>query len=96
MGLLDFFKRKPESPAEEQALENLDEATRDVAWSAFGKEEDREHSRNIGPLTAFDLMRPPVKLHHVPGDPVPEPLDDPDPAGSGSLRETLDESDEHS
>jgi hypothetical protein len=31
-----------ESPDEEQPLENLDEATRNVAWDEFDKEVDRE------------------------------------------------------
>ncbi|HZT93887.1 MAG TPA: hypothetical protein VE985_05370 [Gaiellaceae bacterium] len=31
-----------ESPEEDQALENLDEATRDAAWDELDKEADRE------------------------------------------------------
>jgi len=38
--LFDFFRRKPETAAEHQALANLDEATRQVAWEEFEPVDD--------------------------------------------------------
>jgi hypothetical protein len=95
MKRFSIFKRKPESPAEQQALANLDEETRDVAWSEFDKEVEREQGGgSFGPLTFAFPRKAPVPFHHVPGDPVPEPVDDPDPADSRSLRDVLHEKDE--
>lgn len=97
MRLFEIFKRKPESPAEEQALANLDEATREVGWQEFEKEEEREQGGGeVGPLSLLPPRTPPVAFRHVPGDPVPEPVDDPDPADSRSLRDVLDEDDNRS
>ena len=84
---LRFLKPKPESPAEKTALERLDEETREAAWAEEDKETEREHSGEFGPLTVHDRSVKPAPLHHVPGDPVPEPVDDPDSAGGPSMHE---------
>ena len=78
--LFDFFRRKPETAAEHQALANLDEATRQVAWEECDTEKEREQGGgSFGPLTPTVPRDPPVPFHHVEGDSVPEPVDDPDP-----------------
>lgn len=87
MRLFDIFKRKPESPAEKQALENLDEATREVSAAELEKEAER------GDLFPLMPQTPGEPLEHVPGDPVPEPVDDPDPSDRRGLRDVLDEDD---
>ena len=53
------------------------------------KEADREHSLGggVGPLS-FGPGHP-VQLHRVPGDVVPEPVDDPDPGGGESMRDVM-------
>ena len=95
MRLFDLFKRKPESPAEEQALANLDEVTRDVSWDELDKEEEREQGGGeIGVLTPALHQTPPVRFHDVTGDPVPEPVDDTDPADRRGLDDVLHEDDE--
>jgi hypothetical protein len=72
------FKRKPESAAEKQALANLDATTFEVANDEMEKEKEREQAgKGFGPHA---LGRTDVPFHDVPGDPVPEPVDDPDPA----------------
>src|SRR5436305_7032531 len=93
----------PESPEEKEALEKLDEATRDVAWQEEQKEADREVSTMpmLGPslggpfglfrlrqLRRFGRFRP---FRRVKGDPVREPVDDPDPADRRGLRDVLDD-----
>lgn len=89
-----LFSRKPESPAEKQALSNLDEATRQVAWAEEEEEGEREKLPGFfGPLTFVRWFRR-VPFRHVPGDPVPEPVDDPDPADSRSLSAVLHEHDD--
>ena len=83
-----------ESPKEKQALEKLDEATRGVAWDEFDKEKDRElhaprrwwRGPRFGGLW-FSARRP--RLHRVKGDPVYEPVDDPDPGDERGLRDVL-------
>lgn len=91
MSRFSIFKRKPESPAEKQALANLDEVTREVAGQEGLKEEEREAAGlGLGPFM-FSPDVPRVPFHHVPGDPVPEPVDDPDPASPGGLRDALRE-----
>lgn len=89
MKLLSLFRRKPESAAEKQALANLDEATQEVAWTEGEKEAEREAAtREAGPHM---FGHTDVAFHEVPGDPVPEPVDDPDPADDRSLRDVLHE-----
>jgi hypothetical protein len=89
----------PESPEEKEALAKLDEETRDVAWDEFDKEADRELSvplvgggltlRGPGPLGwFFGRLRP---FRWKKGDPVPEPVDDPDPTDERGLRDVLDD-----
>jgi hypothetical protein len=86
----------PESPQEKEALEKLDEATREVAWDEFDKEADREVSagRLSGSwLGRFGRLRP---FHRVKGDPEPEPVDDEDPGDEHGLRDALHVDDEKS
>jgi hypothetical protein len=77
-----------ESPEENQALDKLDEQTREVAWDEFDKEADRE--LNTGgwwrrrPLARFG--RPRI-FRRIKGDPLPEPVDDEDPGDERGLRE---------
>lgn len=86
-----------ESPEEKQALEKLDEETREVAWGEFDKEADRE--LNTGgwwrwrPLARFGRPRP---FRPVKGDPLLEPVDDADPGDEHGLREALHGDDEKS
>jgi hypothetical protein len=81
-----------ESPEEKEALEKLDEVTRQVAWQEERKEEDREVSapwmfRSFNPAGwLFGRYRP---FRRVKGDPLPEPVDDEDPADEHGLRESL-------
>jgi hypothetical protein len=84
-----------ESPEEKEALEKLDEETREVSWGEFQKEADREVS--TGPLFGsrrlgwrFGLFRP---FRRAKGDPVPEPVDDEDPADDRSMRDVMHEDD---
>jgi hypothetical protein len=81
-----------ESPDEKEALEKLDEATREVAAAEFQKEADREvntpwlwGSRRLGWMFGrFRLFRPPTWRN-----PVPEPLDDEDPGGGRSMHDVM-------
>jgi hypothetical protein len=84
-----------ESPEEKEALAKLDEATREVAWQEEQKEADRELSTSFslrfgmavpGPLALFGRFRP---FRWKKGDPVPEPVDDPDPNDERGLRDAL-------
>jgi hypothetical protein len=83
-----------ETPEEKEALEKLDEATREVAWQEEQKEADRELSTatlfstlfSVRPLGRFGRFRP---FRRIKGDPVREPVDDPDPVGRQGLRDTL-------
>jgi hypothetical protein len=83
-----------ETPQEKEALERLDAATRDVAWQEEQKEADRE--LNTGgwwswrPLVRFG--RPGI-VRRVKGDPVREPVDDPDPGDEHGLRDALRDGD---
>jgi hypothetical protein len=84
------FKRKQESPQEIAAEKKLDEATREVAWDEFGKEAVREQQGGFfGPLKLSFRREKPDPLHHVEGDPVPEPVDDSDPGDERGLRDAL-------
>ena len=84
-------------PDEKQALEKLDEQTREVAWDEFDKEADRE--LNTGgwwsrhPLARFGR---PGLFRRVKGDPLPEPADDEDPGDEHGLRDALRDGDEKS
>lgn len=82
-----------ESPEEKQALENLDEATREVAWGEFDKEADRELNTGwgFGRLARFGRR---LGFRRVKGDPVREPVDDKDPGDERGLRDVLHEGDE--
>jgi hypothetical protein len=86
---MSLFKRKPESPQEIAAEKRLDEGTREVASQELGKEVSREKSGFLGPLTyAFRRARPSA-LRRVSGDPVPEPVENPDPGSEEGLRDAL-------
>ncbi len=88
-----------ESPEEQQALEKLDEATRNVAWDEFDKEADRERSQSPwrpfrsfpGPMGWLGRRR---RFQRVTADPVPEPVDDEDPGDERGLRDVLRDADE--
>ncbi|HET8895055.1 MAG TPA: hypothetical protein VFM96_13255 [Gaiellaceae bacterium] len=82
----------PESPEEIAAERKLDGATREVASQELDKEVTREKSGFFGPLT-FWFRGFPKPLRWVRGDPVPEPLDDPDPTSEEGLRDALHEHD---
>jgi hypothetical protein len=47
MKLLSLFKRKPESPAEKQALANLDAVTGEVAWGEADNVPEPEDDRSL-------------------------------------------------
>jgi hypothetical protein len=87
-----LFKSKPESPAELEAEQTLDEATRSVGWDEFEKEGEREREFPLrgffGPLTFFGRFRR-KQFHHVAGDAVPEPVDDPDAGDEQGLRDAF-------
>jgi hypothetical protein len=87
---MSLFKRKPESPQEIAAEERLDEVTREVASQELDKEGSRETRGFFGPLTLWFRARPRA-LRWVRGDPVPEPVDDPDPGNEEGLRDVLHE-----
>ena len=94
------FKRKPESPQEIAAEGRLDEATREVAFEELDKEAVREQQGGfLGPLTFAFRREKPDPLQRVKGDPVPEPVNDPDPGdehGLRGLRDALRGNDEQS
>ena len=91
---MSFLRRHPESPAEKQALANLDAATFDVAREELEKEGEREKAKlGFGPLLFTRWFRR-VPFHRVPGDPVPEPVDDLDPADMRPLHDVLHEHDD--
>lgn len=84
-----------ESPEEKEALEKLDEATREVAAQELQKEADRELSapglfgpRRLGWM--FGRFRP---FRWKKGDPVPEPVDDEDPSDDRSMHDVMHEDD---
>jgi hypothetical protein len=87
---MSLFKRTPESPQEIAAEAKLDEVTREVAFEELDKEGSRERSGLFGPLLLWFSARPRA-LRWVRGDPVPEPVDDPDPGSEEGLRDVLDE-----
>jgi hypothetical protein len=86
-----------ESPEEKQALEKLDEESREVAWGEFDKEADRELNTQgviagfMGGLARFGRPR---LFRRVEGDPEPEPVDDEDPGDEHGLRDALHGADE--
>ena len=87
-----------ESPEEKQALEKLDEETRDVGWEEFDKEADRELNTGWSwfgrlPLALFGRPR---LFRRVKGDPVREPVDDEDRGDEQGLRDALRDGDEKS
>ena len=49
----------------------------------------REQQGFLGPFTPALKRERRVALHEVEGDPVPEPVDDPDPVSPGGLRDVL-------
>lgn len=79
-----------DSPEEEEALEKLDEGTREVAWGEFQKEADREFDTwswlSWGQLARFGRPR---LFRRVKGDPELEPVDDEDPGDEHGLREAM-------
>lgn len=80
----------PESPEEKAALEKLDQATREVAAEELQKEADREATAgwwNWGSLKWLGRVR---VFRRVKGDPVLEPVHDPDPGDERGLRDVLD------
>ena len=78
-----------ESPEEKEALEKLDEETREVAGEEFQKEADRELRTGLmGPDFWLGHFR---KFRWKKGDPVPEPVDDEDPGDEHGLRDALRE-----
>jgi hypothetical protein len=84
------FKRKQESPREIAAEKKLDEVTREVAWDEFGKEAVREQQGGFfGPSKLSFRREKPDPLRHVKGDPIREPVDDPDPGDERGLRDAL-------
>jgi len=89
------FRSKPESPEEKEALAKLDQATREVASDELQKEADRELSTRFTPALGYNRggalfwmgrFRP---FRWKKGDPVPEPLDDEDPAGGPSMHDVM-------
>jgi hypothetical protein len=88
----DRFKPKPETPAVKQALANLDEVSREVAWGEEDREFDREHG--IIPAVDPDPAGGPSMRDVMHGAHVPEPVADPDPASPGGLRDALQEGEE--
>jgi hypothetical protein len=64
--------------------------TREVAWDEFGKEAVREQQGGFfGPSKLSFRGEKPDPLRHVKGDPVREPVDDPDPGDERGLRDAL-------
>ena len=92
-----FKKREPESPEEKEALAKLDEVTREVASEELQKEADREVSTPLNPGFGAGLGAPgvdavlghPRPFHMEKGDPVPEPVDDEDPAAGPSMHDVM-------
>ena len=97
----------PESPEEIAAEQKLDEATREVAAQELDKETARTRGPfpggRISPyfsrLAAFSpltSLKPRYRyggFRRVKGDPLPEPVDDPDPIDEHGLRDALHEHD---
>jgi hypothetical protein len=92
--LSGIFRRKPESPPEAEALDNLDRETREVASQELDKEAEREQGHLWQPIGALDAGSKPAPLQQVEGDPVLEPVDDPDPSDEHGLRDALHQHDE--
>lgn len=74
-----FKKRKPESPEEKQALENLDEATREVAGAEMEKGALRTALLSPGHLGPAGTDQAADVLVHG----------DPDPAGDPSMQDVM-------
>jgi hypothetical protein len=80
-----------ESPEEKQALENLDEATREVAWEEYDKDSGRKFAARLvgwGRLGRWNLPGL-ARFTRKKGDPVPEPVNEPDPGDEHGLRDAL-------
>jgi hypothetical protein len=81
-----------ESPEEQQALEKLDEATREVAWDEEYKEADREFNTRgfiAGFMGGLARWGRPRRFRRVPGDPELEPVNDDDPGDEHGLRDAF-------
>lgn len=78
---------------QEKNASQLDEATYDVANVELEKEIDREqrgwYRGLLGNFTSSLMRKRLGPLHHVEGDPVPEPVDDPDPGNEQGLRDAF-------
>jgi hypothetical protein len=86
-----------ESPEEKQALEKLDEETRDVGWDEFDKEADRElNTWSWWGGLPFALVGRPRLFRRVKGDPEREPVNDEDPGDERGIRDALGDPDEKS
>ena len=97
----------PESPEEIAALRKLDEVTREVAAEETDKEIARTRGpfpgMRISPFFArvaafspLTSLRPRHRYggwRRVKGDPLPEPVNDPDPTDEHGLRDALHEHD---
>jgi hypothetical protein len=60
------------------------------AWDEFGKEAVREQQGGFfGPSKLSFRGEKPDPLRHVKGDPIREPVDDPDPGDERGLRDAL-------
>jgi len=82
-----------ETPQEQEALAKLDEATREVASQELDKEIARESTwtGGLGRVGVLGMFRFPrfTRFRRQPGDPVPEPVDNPDPVDEHGLRDAL-------
>ena len=76
--------------AGDRGREKLDEGTREVAFEELDNEAVREQQGGfLGSFTLGLRREKPDPLHRVKGDPVPEPVDDPDPGDERGLRDAL-------
>jgi hypothetical protein len=92
-----------ESPEQRAAEAKLDEVTREVAADELEKETERETSWPVGAarggVGAFGVLSwfrvPRLRsFRRVKGDPVAEPVNDPDPGDERGLRDALHERDD--
>ena len=90
-----FPGKKPVNASDAEALKKLDEATREVAAEELQKEADREVSTAFSPQFGVPVPGPDAVLGRSrpfrwkKGDPVPEPVDDEDPAGGPSMHDVM-------
>jgi hypothetical protein len=82
-----------ESPEEREALDKLDEESREVGWDEFDKEADRELNTGWWRLGPLAWLGRPRRFRRVKGDPEPEPVDDDDPGDEHGLRDALRDAD---